>query len=567
MGRCSGTGVGHRSHEEESGAGQDCFDLAWTLAAFPLTAEAEGERRLDTERERSAAVLAAAGVSAFELCLPERRMVVDDRFLTVLGLSRNRLTDPAVSYAELVHPDDRQRIAAALRRHAAEETRTIDVEVRMRHLAGHYVWVMIRGGIVERDRAGRPRRICGAQMDVSARYSAWEEHERLEAQLRQAQKFESLGVLAGGIAHDFNNLLCGILGNVDLAVLDLDRDHPVQQSLEEIRSAAHQATELCRQMLAYTGRERLEATNVDVSEIAQRMKQLLGVSISKKISLRFELAGALPPVRADTSQLRQVLLNLVLNASEASGNEPGVISVRTGIEHCSLDSFESTYFQENLQEGAYVFIEVTDSGSGMDAETKARLFDPFYTTKFLGRGLGLAAVLGIVRAHSGAIRVYSELGRGSTLKVLLPALDLGAVPTVSPTSRRRMGGGLVLLADDEPSVRSVGQRMLERLGYRVLIAEDGQQAVALLERHGASVVLVLLDMAMPHLDGVEAFREMRRLRPDIRVVLTSGYSESEATSRFAGKGLAGFLQKPFRLDALRTVMQAAVADTSGESAR
>jgi two-component system cell cycle sensor histidine kinase/response regulator CckA len=311
----------------------------------------------------------------------------------------------------------------------------------------------------------------------------------------------------------------------------------------------------------------LEATNVDVSEIAQRMKQLLGVSISKKISLRFELAGALPPVRADTSQLRQVLLNLVLNASEASGNEPGVISVRTGIEHCSSDSFESTYFQENLQEGAYVFIEVTDSGSGMDAETKARLFDPFYTTKFLGRGLGLAAVLGIVRAHSGAIRVYSELGRGSTLKVLLPALDLGAVPTVSPTSRRRMGGGLVLLADDEPSVRSVGQRMLERLGYRVLIAEDGQQAVALLERHGASVVLVLLDMAMPHLDGVEAFREMRRLRPDIRVVLTSGYSESEATSRFAGKGLAGFLQKPFRLDALRTVMQAAVAETSGESAR
>jgi PAS domain S-box-containing protein len=528
-------------------------EMELALLRERVTREARGPDRLRTE-----VLLRAAGVATFEAVIPERRMMVDDHFLAMIGCDREQFGDDAANYEALVHPEDRPRAAAAMRSHLAGETPFVEVEYRVRHRAGHDVWVLVRGAVVDRDEHGQPLRFCGTQLDVSERISARVERERLETQLQQSQKFESLGLLAGGVAHDFNNLLCGILGNVDLAALDLAEGHPAQQSLDEIRAAAHQATELCRQMLAYAGRERLVVAEVDLSRLVGSMEQLLRVSVSKKASMRLDLTAPLPKVQGDASQLRQVLLNLVLNASEALGDESGVISVRTGVEECQQEYLRATYLKDDLPGGQYVVVEVSDSGVGMDADTQSRLFDPFFSTKFLGRGLGLAAVIGILRAHGGTIKVYSEVGKGSVFKVFLPAVVVGAQPTVVPPVSRWTGSGRVLLADDEPSVRSVGARMLQRLGFEVLLAEDGREAVRKFEKHGESLVLVLLDMTMPHLDGAETFRELRRLRPDVKVVLTSGYTEAEATGRFSGKGLAGFVQKPFRLNALRVAVQNAL---------
>ncbi len=545
-------GVGREALVQRlASAEREVEQLRATLAGAP--AGPAGPARAAAE-----SALPPVGVGTFEVQIPSRRLVVDACFAELLGLAPSELGEDVTRFESLIHPEDRERAAAAMRSHLAGETPRLEVEYRVRHRAGHYLWVLFRGAVTERAQDGQPLRICGVQIDVSERVNARQERDRLEAQLQQAQKFESLGMLAGGVAHDFNNLLCGILGNVDLAALDLGEGHPAQQSLEEIRAAAHQATELCRQMLAYAGRERLVAQQVDLSQLVARMEQLLGVSVSRKAKLRADLRKVLPPVMADASQLRQVLLNLVLNASEALPEESGVVVVRTGTEDCCRDYLQSTYIQDDLPPGEYVFVEVSDNGAGMDAETQARLFDPFFSTKFLGRGLGLAAVVGIVRAHRGTIKVYSEVGRGSTFKVLLPALPSSESLAVPVTEPPWTGSGRVLLADDEPSVRSVGARMLQRLGFEVLLANDGREAVHLFEEHGESLTLVLLDMTMPFLDGAEAFRELRRIRPDIKVVLASGYTEAQATSRFCGKGLAGFVQKPFRLDTLRSALKEAL---------
>jgi len=266
-------------------------------------------------------------------------------------------------------------------------------------------------------------------------------------------------------------------------------------------------------------------------------------------------------VEADVTQLRQIILNLVVNASEALGGGSGTITVATGSMHCDQQYLTSVYLDQNLTEGRYAFLEVTDTGCGMDEDTRKRIFDPFFTTKFAGRGLGLAATLGIVRGHRGAIKVYSEPGAGTTVKVLLPASNRLPVEKDRPPEHQRwQGSGLVLLIDDEATVRTVGSKMLARLGFGVLLAEDGEIGVQKFREHADEIAAVILDMTMPKLGGEEAFRELRRVRPNVRVILTSGYNEQEATNRFAGKGLAGFLQKPFQLATMRDRLRAALEE-------
>jgi CheY-like chemotaxis protein len=332
---------------------------------------------------------------------------------------------------------------------------------------------------------------------------------------------------------------------------------PARAHLGQIGAAARRAADLCRQMLAYSGKGRFVVRPLDMSEVVEEMAHMLEVSISKKVALRFELARGLPAVQADASQLRQVAMNLILNASESIGEISGVVSVRTGVVSCDADYLASTWVTDELAEGQYVFLEVTDTGCGMDAETRERIFDPFYTTKFTGRGLGLAAVLGIVRGHQGAIKVYSEPGRGSSFKVLLPAVEAAAQPVSHHVEAAEVwhGSGLILLVDDEESVRGVGRSMLERLGFAVVTAGDGQEAVSVYRARADEIACVVLDLTMPRMDGEEAFRELRQVRPDVRVILSSGYNEQEVTQRFAGKGLAGFLEKPYRLETLRAQLR------------
>ena len=397
----------------------------------------------------------------------------------------------------------------------------------------------------------------GHLLGLLVRREREEEKERLfREKMEQTQKLESLGVLAGGIAHDFNNLLMGVLGNADLALDELSPHNPARESLEDIVTSAKRAADLCRQLLAYSGKGRFLIEPLDLNGLVEEMLGLLEISISKTAVLKLELAPELPAVEADATQIRQVLMNLVTNASEAIGARSGIISVTTGAMDCDEAYLTDTYLEDELEGGTYVFFEVSDTGSGMDAETRDRIFDPFFSTKFTGRGLGLAAVLGIVRGHRGAIRVYSEPGRGTTFKVLFPAsekespeLRESAELVLVPGAKR-----LALLVDDEETVRAVAKRMLEKLGFEVLLARDGVEGVAQFERHHEELACVLLDLTMPHMDGEEAFRRMRHIDDSVPVILSSGYNEQDVVHRFAGKGLTAFIQKPFRKDRLVEVL-------------
>jgi CheY-like chemotaxis protein len=284
---------------------------------------------------------------------------------------------------------------------------------------------------------------------------------------------------------------------------------------------------------------------------------MLQISISKKAVVRYCLEKDLPPVEVDATQIRQVIMNLVINASEAIGEKSGVISISTGVIHVDRAYLAATLVDSDLSEGQYVFLEVSDTGCGMSQETQTKIFDPFFTTKFTGRGLGLAAVLGIVRGHKGAMKVYSELGRGTTFKLLFPAAtEAGECSSTPPAdSVAWQGAGTVLVVDDEPGMRNTVARMMQKLGLEPVLAPDGRQAVEIFRTEADRFALVLLDLTMPDMDGEQTFTELRRLRPDVRVVLMSGFNAQEAMARFPGKGLASFLQKPFTIDSLRSVLQ------------
>ena len=389
---------------------------------------------------------------------------------------------------------------------------------------------------------------------ITLRKRADEDRIKLEKQLLHAQKLESLGVLAGGIAHDFNNILLAILGNADLALMKLAPESPVVENLQAIEQSAARAADLAKQMLAYSGKGRFVVEAIDLNRLLEEMLHLLQVSISKKAELRFHPARDLPTLEADATQLRQVVMNLVINASEAIGDNSGTIVISTGSVECDSNYLKDIWLDENLAEGTYVFLEVSDSGCGMDSQTASRIFDPFFTTKFTGRGLGMAAVLGIVRGHKGAIKLYSEPGKGTSFKLLFPASARAAArASDAPPSATWQGSGKVLLVDDEETVRATGGKMLRELGFEVVTACDGREAVEAF-RNCRDVKFVLLDLTMPHLDGEQCFRELRRLDPVVRVIMSSGYNEQDVTQRFVGKGLAGFIQKPYNLSELRRVI-------------
>lgn len=424
---------------------------------------------------------------------------------------------------------------------------------------GRIIPVEVSTRIILKD--GKATGIQGIARDITERKQAEKERARLEAQMRHTQKLESLGVLAGGIAHDFNNLLVGIMGNAGLALTRLPEGSPAQDYVSRIEATARKAAELTNQMLAYTGRGPFLVRPIGLSKLTQEMGHLLSASISKKVILRFECPQDLPLIEGDAAQLQQVVMNLITNASDAIGDNHGVVTIRTGALQADRAYLSRTYLAEDLSEGLYVSLEVADTGCGMDAETIGRIFDPFFSTKFTGRGLGLAAVLGIVRAHRGAISVYSEPGHGTTFKVLFPAIEhSGAAPEKEwPVSMANKPGawkstGTILIADDEEGVREVAKEILQEAGFTVLTAENGQIAVDLFQQH-EEVRAVILDLTMPVLSGKETYHKMRALRPHIPILLSSGYTEQDINVQFSGSAPDGFLQKPFGPDGLIRAMQ------------
>ncbi|MCU0693208.1 MAG: PAS domain S-box protein [Polyangiaceae bacterium] len=395
--------------------------------------------------------------------------------------------------------------------------------------------------------------VLALMRDLTKQERSEQQRRHLEAQVQHVQKLESLGLLAGGIAHDFNNLLTAILGNASLALAEMPASAPAQMCLRGIETAGRRAADLCRQLLAYSGRGRFVIEPVDLNEIVREMSRMLEVSVSKKATLGYELALSLPDVMADATQIRQVIMNLITNASEALAGKSGAVRIATGAMHCDRAYLSEIYADETLPVGDYVFVQVADTGCGMDADTKSRMFEPFFTTKFTGRGLGMAAVEGIMRGHHGGLKIDSEPGGGTTIRVLFPAsTQQPSLQRISrpPAACDWQGSGTVMVVDDEETVRTVAEHMLRHMGFETLAANGGREAVELYRQRHADVVCVLLDLMMPGMDGERTFCELRHINPQVHVIMTSGCNEMDVGQRFVGKSIAGFIQKPFDFQTL-----------------
>ena len=403
--------------------------------------------------------------------------------------------------------------------------------------------------------------------DITARKKAEEERLDLERRLLHAQKLESLGILSGGIAHDFNNLMHALLGNLDIALMRFHGNDALRKHIDQAITAGKQAAKLTDMMLAYTGKKLFIMKHIDLTALVRKNASLLAASIPRSITFDSALDDGLPLVNADEGQLQQVVMNLITNASEAIGDDAGTIRLATGLREFDQPTLDASRVEEKLSAGRYVFLEVTDNGCGMDAGTLHKLFDPFFTTKFTGRGLGMSAVLGIIRGHRGAFLVESSPGAGTAIRILLPIVEPAqaelpvSTPAVhAPAAEYGRHPARVLIVDDEEMVRQVAAAMLKELGVGTMEATGGEEALRILRAQGQGIDLVLLDHNMPLMDGVAAFREMKKVRPDIKILLASGYSEKEVSERFSGLGLNGFIQKPYNLQGLSAALRRSLQD-------
>jgi two-component system, cell cycle sensor histidine kinase and response regulator CckA len=476
---------------------------------------------------------------------------INEGFSALTGYTREEaLGRTALSLNLWANPQDRENYIAAL----LKQTKVHDVEFDFCTKSGGILNCLFSAELIS---LGDELHVLSIVRDVTESKRVEQERREMERRLLHSQKLESLGVLAGGIAHDFNNLLMAITGNLDLALLDLSSDAPSRKYLEQAMHASQRASDLTRQMLAYAGKGRFVLEGIDLAELVLENAHLLKASIAKTASLNLVVTPGLSPIQADPGQVQQVIMNLITNASEAIGDAAGVITITTGEQEFDEAYLSQSRVEQKPSGGRFVYVEVSDSGCGMNQDTLQRLFEPFFTTKFTGRGLGMSAALGIVRGHKGAMVVESEVGRGSIIRVLFPiaesvakrkSADSSTAVSPEPTS---LFSGTALIVDDEETVRQLCAAYIGRLGLKTLAAADGKQALELFSKHAGEIVCVVLDLNMPHMDGVCAFHELKRLQPDIQVILCSGYNEQAATQHFYGEGLAAFIQKPYRLQDLK----------------
>ena len=508
-----------------------------------ISAQIAAEQALRDSEQRFRMLFAANPQPIIIFDLETLRCVeVNATALQLYGYSRDEflrlIADDALSPSERPHAAQAFELLRAGRisgkvdhiwKHLTKDGREIDVEVTAQRIE----W--------------KGRLSCIALIhDVT-------EQVKLQHKLEQTQKLDSLGLLAGGVAHDFNNLLTAIIGHASLVAEDLPEGSAAHGSMHLLQETAHRAADLCRQMLAYSGRGRFAVRTIELSGFVRDTAELLKSTVPKNIALQLDLAADLPPIEGDTAQLQQVAMNLVVNAADALGDAGGAIRLATRLVHADRALFETMYLAPQLTEGDYVVLQVSDTGCGMSPETAAKVFDPFFSTKFTGRGLGLAAVLGIVRGHHGAIKVESTPGKGSTFTLLFPAsvkapaAHPAAADAASPRPSRAT---TVLVVDDEDCVRRTVQAMLRRNDIQVLLAEDGQAGLELYAARHGEIDAVLLDLTMPKLDGIEALGQMLAIDPAARILLMSGFDENTETARYGNLGQKGFVQKPFTIQSL-----------------
>lgn len=516
------------------------------------------EREADNSRENLRTVIDNSAAMMYQKDVDGRYMLINRYYEGLMGVRREEVvgrTDHELFSSDLadkLHGDDLRVIEAG-------EVLKLQQEFELD--GGQHTFITIK--VPLKDGEGRVESVFGISTDITALINAERERAEAQSKIEHVQRLESLGILAGGIAHDFNNILTAVMGNAALAERSLDSGSPARAFISRIENSTQRASELCKQMLAYSGKGKFVIKPINLSVLVNEMARLMEVSIEKDVVIKYQLAENLPLIEADAAQIQQVILNLITNANEAIEGRSGIISFGTGVIHADRLYLDQTIAESNLQEGRYVYLEVSDTGKGMDSQTIKKIFDPFFTTKFTGRGLGMSAVLGIVRGHQGALRVYSEEGKGTTFKVLFPAPKqlLEVTDSESVKDEGWSAHGTVLIVDDEETIREVAGMMLEDMGFETIGAENGWEGLHHYQKHQDKIVAVLLDMTMPKMDGRECYRELRRLNPEVKVILSSGYTEQDATSRFVGKGLAGFIQKPYSPEQLQQKMRMILEDS------
>jgi PAS domain S-box-containing protein len=532
--------------------------------AIDITEQAQAADRLRQTRDTLSAVVDSVPHAIFW----------KDRDGVFLGCNR--------VYASSAHIDDPSHIVGKTdydvmpTREEAESFRAQDFEVMETGVARRH---LIRSGVRSDgtefwsdttkvplvDRDGRVFGVLGIYENITQKVRAEEHRQAMERRLLHSHKLESLGVMAGGIAHDFNNLLMAVLGNLDLAAQQMPPASPAMESIEQAIQATRRATDLTHQMLAYSGRGRFVIRRLDLGDVLRENSELFRAATSRTITFDLAVSPERASIDGDQCQVQQIVMNLITNASDAIGDRPGHIRLESGVAYFSDADLSRSRIEERPPAGRYSYIQVSDNGQGMDERTQERLFDPFFTTKFTGRGLGMSAVLGIVRGHRGAIFVDSAPGTGTTIRVLFSAVaapvksasDAGvvAVGDSSRSPQRRT----ILVVDDDDAVRRLCLVFVERLGHIGLEAAHGEDALAIFKQRPDQIDCVLLDLTMPRMDGLRTFRALRAIRPDVPVILSSGYSEQDATHRFDGEGLTGFIQKPFRLADFKSALAGALA--------
>ncbi|PCI41978.1 MAG: hypothetical protein COB41_10105 [Proteobacteria bacterium] len=523
----------------------------------------ERDKSLHTQQRTMQVLFDTAPIAIWMLDKNRRITFMNHAFSSAVGISEQSFVD-AANYAELFP----EKVASQCMKSDAQCFEAEDLISSQEYIpcvdGKTHVFDIVKAPL--KDEQGNMTGLVGIAIDATDRLQADAEKEHMQKQVDHTQRLESLGVLAGGIAHDFNNILTSIMGNASLAERKIMSDPLTSQShLSKIILSSEKAALLCKQMLAYSGKGHFIIKPINLSNMVRGVTSLLGVSIHKAVGLKLQLSEQLPNINADEAQLQQIIMNLVINASDAIEKARGVITIST--DHMYADA---KYLAQlpidpsiTLDAGDYVYLEVSDTGCGMDKATQKRMFEPFFTTKFTGRGLGMSAVQGIVRGHKGAMCLYSEPGKGTTFKILFPATQDSLKITSSPTTLRSddwQANGTILIIDDEEMIRETASIMLGDMGYDILTAVDGLDGLHVYRQHQHEIVAVLLDITMPKLSGEGCFRELKLINPHVKIVLSSGYTEQDAISRFTDKGLKGFVQKPYRPEQLEEVIHKVTSD-------
>ena len=426
-------------------------------------------------------------------------------------------------------------------------------------------WMDCRVQPVFRD--DQPVELILGILDIDKRKRAEAERERLLTEMQRMKNLESLGVLAGGIAHDFNNLLTGVIGNASLASMKLPENSEIQDFLKAIEQASEQAAELCQQMLAFAGKGQYVAASVDLSSLVRGLVKILRSQLPNQAEIELDLAEGMPEIRCDPTQLRRIVINLITNAADALDDGLGTIRLVSGQQNFARNDLEEGHWSERIEPGPYLFLEISDTGKGMDEETLGKIYEPFFSTKFMGRGLGLAAASGVMRSYSGSIQIVSTLGQGTTCRLLFPAREEEKPGIVEiDMSQAAETPGMILLADDEEVVAQVARQTLENAGYSVLLAQDGREAFDLFEQNKQDVAIAVLDMTMPEITGAELLRRFRRLRPELPVLLSSGFAEADLSSHLGDYRWTGFIKKPYRPQELLKAVYRALNEPAAPAA-